>query len=67
MRFEWDLGKVTDQTSGSTLLALSPMTHARNRKLARLAARPDSKINLSEIPPFKESSGETLCLRVRAK
>ena len=34
-------------------LADSPMTPAR--KLARLAARPDSEIDFSEIPPLKES------------
>jgi uncharacterized protein (DUF4415 family) len=31
------------------------MTPARKRLLARLAARPDSEINFSEIPPLKES------------
>jgi len=36
-------------------LADSPMTPARQRKLARLAARPDSEIDFSEIPPLKES------------
>jgi uncharacterized protein (DUF4415 family) len=36
-------------------LADSPMTPARKRKLSRLAARPDSEINFSEIPPLKES------------
>jgi len=32
-----------------------PMTSARKRKLAHLAARPDSEIDFSEIPPLKES------------
>ena len=36
-------------------LADSPMTSARKRKLAQLAARPDSEIDFSEIPPLKES------------
>jgi uncharacterized protein (DUF4415 family) len=36
-------------------LADSPMTPARKRDLARLAARPDSEIDFSEIPPLKES------------
>jgi uncharacterized protein (DUF4415 family) len=36
-------------------LAESPMTPARKRKLARLAARPDSEMDFSEIPPLKES------------
>src|SRR5260370_16849242 len=36
-------------------LADSPMTAARKRKLARVAARPDSEIDLSEIPPLTES------------
>lgn len=36
-------------------LAESPMTPARKRKLAQLAARPDSEIDFSEIPPLKES------------
>jgi len=31
------------------------MTSARKRKLAQLAARPDSEIDFSEIPPLKES------------
>jgi uncharacterized protein (DUF4415 family) len=31
------------------------MTPARKRKLAQLAARPDSEIDFSEIPPLKES------------
>jgi uncharacterized protein (DUF4415 family) len=31
------------------------MTPARERKLARLAARPDSEIDFSEIPPLDES------------
>jgi uncharacterized protein (DUF4415 family) len=33
----------------------SRMTAARKRKLAELAARPDSDIDFSEIPPLKES------------
>ena len=33
----------------------SPMTPARKRKLARIAARPDAEIDFSEIPPLKES------------
>jgi uncharacterized protein (DUF4415 family) len=33
----------------------SPITPARKRKLAQLAARPDSEIDFSEIPPLKES------------
>ena len=36
-------------------LADSPMTPASKRKLARLAARPDSEIDFSEIPPLQES------------
>ncbi len=36
-------------------LAESPMTPARRRKLERLAARPDSEIDFSEIPPLNES------------
>ncbi len=36
-------------------LAGSPMTPARKRKLARLAARSDEEIDFSEIPPLKES------------
>jgi uncharacterized protein (DUF4415 family) len=36
-------------------LAESPMTPARKRKLARLAARPDAEIDFSEITPLKES------------
>ncbi|MGO9270651.1 MAG: BrnA antitoxin family protein [Terriglobia bacterium] len=31
------------------------MTPARKRKLARLAERPDSEIDFSEIPPLTES------------
>jgi uncharacterized protein (DUF4415 family) len=33
----------------------SPMTPARKRKLAKLAERPDSEIDFSEIPPLKDS------------
>jgi len=36
-------------------LADSPMTSARKRNLAQLAARPDSEIDFSDIPPLKES------------
>jgi hypothetical protein len=36
-------------------LADSPLTPARKRRLAQLAARPDSEIDLSEIPPLKKS------------
>lgn len=36
-------------------LADRPMTPARKRKLAQLARRPDSGIDLREIPPLKES------------
>jgi uncharacterized protein (DUF4415 family) len=36
-------------------LADSPLTPARKRRLARVAARPDSKIDFSEIPALKES------------
>ena len=36
-------------------LAESPMTPARKRKLAQLAAWPDSEIDFSDIPPLKES------------
>jgi uncharacterized protein (DUF4415 family) len=33
----------------------SPMTSARKRRLAKLGARPDSEIDLSDIPPLKKS------------
>jgi uncharacterized protein (DUF4415 family) len=36
-------------------LADSPMTPARKRRLAKLAARPDSEIDFSDIPPLKKS------------
>ena len=36
-------------------LADSPMTPARKRKLAEIAQRPDSEIDLSDIPPLDES------------
>ena len=36
-------------------LADAPMTPARKRRLARLAAEAESKINFSEIPPLEES------------
>jgi hypothetical protein len=39
-------------------LADSPLTPARKRKLAELAARPDSEIDFSEIPPLKKSFWE---------
>jgi uncharacterized protein (DUF4415 family) len=35
------------------------MTAARKRRLAQVAARPDSKIDLSEIAPLKESFWES--------
>ncbi len=40
-------------------LAESPMTPARKRNLARLAQRPDSEIDVSDIPPLKESFWKT--------
>ena len=39
----------------SRTLADSPITPARKRRLARLAERPDQEIDLSDIPPLKES------------
>ena len=36
-------------------LADNPMTPARRRKLARLAAQPDSAIDYSDIPPLNAS------------
>ncbi len=36
-------------------LSDSPMTPARQRKLAQLAAQPDSEIDFSEIPPLQAS------------
>ena len=36
-------------------LANSPLTPARRRRLSRLAAKPDSEINLSEIPELTET------------
>ena len=33
----------------------SPMTPARKRRLAQLAARPDAEIDFSDIPPLKKS------------
>ncbi|HEY1341411.1 MAG TPA: BrnA antitoxin family protein [Bryobacteraceae bacterium] len=33
----------------------SPLTPARKRKLAKFAARPDSEIDFSDIPPLKPS------------
>ena len=38
-----------------TTLAANPMTSARKRELAELAARPDSEIDLSEMPELDES------------
>jgi uncharacterized protein (DUF4415 family) len=38
-----------------TTLTDHPLTPARKRRLARLAARPDSKIDFSDIPPLKQS------------
>jgi len=35
-------------------LADRPMTSARKRRLARIAAQPDSQIDFSEIPPLTE-------------
>lgn len=35
------------------MLTDRPMTAAKKRKLARLAARPDSEIDFSDIPPLK--------------
>jgi uncharacterized protein (DUF4415 family) len=36
-------------------LADNPMTPDRRRKLAKLAERPDSEIDFSDLPPLKES------------
>jgi uncharacterized protein (DUF4415 family) len=36
-------------------LSDSPITPAHKRKLEHLAARPDSEIDFSEIPPLKDS------------
>lgn len=36
-------------------LADSPLTPARKRTLAALAARPDSEIDLSDLPPLDKS------------
>jgi uncharacterized protein (DUF4415 family) len=36
-------------------LADDPISPARRRKLARLAERPDSEIDFSDIPPLKAS------------
>ena len=41
------------KTSRKTI-AGSPMTTARKRKLAELAARPDGEIDYSGIPPLTE-------------
>ena len=38
-----------------SVIAERPMTPARKRKLAKLAQRPDSEIDFSEIPPLEES------------
>ena len=37
------------------ILADSPMTPARRRKLAELATRPDSEIDFSDLAPLKET------------
>ena len=37
-----------------TTAADRPRTSARKRKLARIAAQPDSQIDFSEIPPLTE-------------
>lgn len=37
-----------------TTVADHPLTPARKRKLTRLMARPDSKIDFSDIPPLTE-------------
>jgi uncharacterized protein (DUF4415 family) len=42
----------------SKTLADTPVTPARKRRLARLADRPDSEIDFSEIPPLKQSFWE---------
>jgi hypothetical protein len=47
MRFE---GKLVRKT-----LADSPMTPSRKGKLVQLAGRPDSEIDVSDIPPLQES------------
>jgi len=39
----------------TTTLAEVPMTSARKRRLAAIAARPDSEIDFSEIPELTES------------
>lgn len=44
-------------------LADSPLTPARKRKLAQLAARPEAEINFSEIPPLEEALEEHRVLR----
>jgi hypothetical protein len=36
-------------------LAKNPMTPARKRRLSRLVAQPDAKIDFSEIPPLTEN------------
>ena len=36
-------------------LADNPITPDRRRKLAKLAERPDSEIDFSDLPPLKES------------
>jgi len=40
-------------------LSDSPITPARKRKLARLAARPDAEIDFSDIPHSNRASGKT--------
>ena len=39
----------------TTTLADNPLTPARKRRLAAIAARPDSEIDLSDIPELTES------------
>lgn len=42
----------------SKTLADSPVTPARQRRLARLAELPDAEIDFSDIPPLKQSFWE---------
>lgn len=44
------MSKLVRKTLGS-----SPMTPARKRRLAQLAAQPDAEIDFSDIPPLKDS------------
>ncbi|MSV32308.1 MAG: hypothetical protein EXQ57_07285 [Bryobacterales bacterium] len=39
----------------TTTLADNPLTPSRKRRLAAIAARPDSEIDLSDIPELTES------------